>query len=245
MGNDIVQVRDPRCVGKSRDLRFVKRVLDPEEMSRVLAADDTDEWLWLHWAAKEAAFKVVSKLQGQPPVFEHPRFRVDVHKVPVRHAEWSFGASGQVTYNGLRLPFRASLTLERIHALSWSGEDPLRDAPEIEITTGEASVGRSRNLLDAGAQPFALLLNERFSFHERRSIHSPPSAYVRLFARAAIAEALDIDERRLEIVCGPEPTGRTPPRVLLDGVDSAVDLSLSHHGALVAWAFAVEPAFSV
>ncbi|MEZ4424310.1 MAG: 4'-phosphopantetheinyl transferase superfamily protein [Gemmatimonadota bacterium] len=240
VGNDVVLVRDARCVGKSRDLRFAKRVLAPEELSNVLASEDPDESLWLHWAAKEAAFKVVTKIEGHPPVFAHARFVVDVQRGPSRHTEWSFEASGTVTFAGVRLPFRASVTRDRIHALSWSGEDPQREAPEIEIRTGEASVGRSRGRVDAGIQPFALLLNERFSFHERRSIHSPPSAYVRLFARASIAEALDVDERRLEIVSGTEATGRVPPRVLLDGLPAPVDLSLSHHGALVAWAFAVE-----
>ena len=41
------------------------------------ASDRPDELLWRLWAAKEAAFKVVSKIRGAPPLFVHPAFRVD------------------------------------------------------------------------------------------------------------------------------------------------------------------------
>lgn len=56
-------------------------------------------------------------------------------------------------------------------------------------------------------------------------------------ARQALAAAIGVAERDLEIGCGPGKPGRRIPNVLLRGKDLPVDLTLSHHGRLVAWAF--------
>ncbi len=208
----------------------------------MLGESDATEALWLCWAAKEAAFKAVSKQAKEPPVFAHRAFRVVVDSQPPR-SRHSFDVGGVVTHEGVAIPFEASVSPRRIHALAWSGADATT-ASDLQIQIGEVSVGRSVDKMDAGLQPFELLLNERFTFRERRSIHSPPSAYVRLFAREAIAGALDVDERRLEIVCGHEPTGRMPPVLMLDGTPGPVDVSLSHHAPFVTWAFTVSPDFT-
>ncbi len=249
VGNDIIDLRDPRCPGKSRNLRFLARVFHAGEASRILAAPDADQALWLHWAAKEAAYKVVSKLMGSPPVFEHSAFVVKAGRAPAGTPEPSgirsgFEAIGSVTYRDLTIPYRAAVDTSRIHALAWSGEDPDGPVPSVGISTGEANV-RAPNVggTAGGGAPDALqfFLKERFTSRERRSIHSPQSAYVRLMARSAIAEDLGVDERRLEVLCGDAPTGRTPPRVLLDGRAGPVDVSMSHHGKRVAWAYALVP----
>ena len=234
VGNDIVDLGHPRCSGKSTDLRFLNRIFHSSEASRILSEEDPDRALWLHWAAKEAAFKVVSKVLGDPPVFSHAKFVVYVDRDSTSRAG-GFPIWGTVEWNELSLPFRAAVNETRVHALSWSGKDPSQEAPDIEIATGEAFVG-SGDLLGTGAAPFEFMLKERFSARERRSIHSPSSAYGRLLARTAIADALDVEEKRLEIVCGDQPNGRTAPQVLLDGQDADVDVSLSHHGDQVAWA---------
>ena len=242
MGNDVVFLQDPRCVGKSRDLRFLKRVLTASEAAWVLGEPNADEALWLCWAVKESAFKVISKLSEEPPVFAHRSFSVTVDPLAA-HGRHSFDIGGKVDYQGFTMPFEASVSPRRVHALAWSSADPARTPDDVAIQIGEVAVGRGSDRLDTGLQPFQLLLNERFSFRERRSIHSPPSAYVRLFARQAIAGALDIDERRLEIVCGHEPTGRVPPVLMLDGSEGPVDVSLSHHAPLVTWAFTIAEGF--
>ena len=84
VGNDIVDLRDRRCPGKSRHLRFVNRVFHPAEASRILSSPDADGMLWLHWAAKESAYKVASKVLGDPPrvrVNEFERTCMDCHRV--------------------------------------------------------------------------------------------------------------------------------------------------------------------
>jgi hypothetical protein len=78
-------------------------------------------------------------------------------------------------------------------------------------------------------------LRGRFTERELDAVYSLQSAAVRLGARADLARALDVEERRLEIVCDPGPTSQRPPRVMLDGARARADVSLSHDGRWIAW----------
>lgn len=211
VGNDVVDLHDPRTVGKAGDARFLSRVLQDDERAAVAAAPDPEESLWIHWAGKEAAYKLVSKLRGAPPVFVHRDFVVDGECVEHEGSRY-----------GLSLTRRGSA----IHALSCFGA-PLADALPGMGTLDQPGTPWSGSLE-------ALL--SRLSEREGDPVHSLASAAVRLGARAALARALDVDEKRLEIVCEPGVTGRRPPRVLLDGAPAPADVSLSHHGDWIAWA---------
>ena len=77
VGVDVVDLDDPRCVGKQRDDRFLRRILADAERKRVRESHDPAVTLWRTWAAKEAAYKVISKIRAAPPPFVHAAFRVD------------------------------------------------------------------------------------------------------------------------------------------------------------------------
>lgn len=230
MGNDVVDLADRRCVGKSGDRRFLARILAPEEAGRIRESSRPDTLLWLFWAAKEAAYKVASKLESEPPPFVHADFRVALGDRPLRP-----GARGRVSWREMELPFRASVEAERIHALAWraDGGDP-----------GELPPGISSGLLrlpDEGpAGGWRQDLASRFTAREWGPVHSWPSAVVRLEARAELARRLGVEEDRLQVVCPGDAPGRTPPEVLLDGARAPADVSLSHHGRFVAWAVRTE-----
>lgn len=214
VGNDVVDLRDPRTTGKDRDSRFLARVLRDHERAAVAASADSHEALWLHWAAKEAAYKVVSKLRGEPPVFVHRDFVV---------------VGDAVEHEGARYPLDVRRHGPALHAASCVG------APLHELVTG---LGR----LDDADAPWGGTLDElmaRLSGREADPVHSLASAAVRLGARGALAAAMGVEEDRLEIVCAPGVTGRRPPFVLLDGAPAAADVSLSHHGDWIAWAILV------
>lgn len=211
VGTDVVDLRDPRTVGKVRDGRFLARVLHDHERGAVAASPDPDEALWIHWAAKEAVYKVVSKLRGSPPVFAHRDFVV---------------VGDAVEYEGGRYPLDVRRHGPALHAVSCTG------APLLQVLTG---LGR----LDEPHAPWSGSLEElmaRLSRREADPVHSLASAAVRIAARGALAAALGVDEDRLEIVCAPGVTGRRPPFVLLDGSPAPADVSLSHHGDWIAWA---------
>lgn len=219
VGNDVVDLTAPRAAGRHRDERFVARVFTEEERACILADDDPSLRLWLGWAAKEAAYKVVSKSLGDPPPFAHRRFQVT----------WSGTGSGVVRYEGqdVQLLIQHAGPEGHVHVL----------AHKPRAVEGPARVDR----LDREGTPWLAPLEsllERFTDLERASVHSVPSAAVRIAARDDAARLLDVDVGRVEIVCGPGALGRRPPRVLVDGTPARVDVSLSHDGPWIAWALA-------
>jgi len=221
VGVDVVDPLDPRCVGKGVDERFLRRVLGDEERAAVAVAAHPDAALWRLWAAKEAAFKVVSKLCGSPPPFVHPAFRV--HPAAAGSAE----GGGIVTWRELSVHIRWHEQSDQLAALGWD-----RPAVPERIDWGWGTVGE---LDPVPNKPLDALL-ERLGEGERDAVHSRASALVRLAARTALATALDIAEDRITLICAEGPRGRTPPVVYVDGLPVPVDLSLSHHGRWLAWA---------
>ncbi len=71
VGNDIVDLKAPAAKGKSSNTGFVKRVLTKNETLTMLNAEKPDTLLWLFWAAKETAYKAISK--KAPYVTSSPR----------------------------------------------------------------------------------------------------------------------------------------------------------------------------
>ena len=61
VGNDIVSLSDWDARRKSTNSRFLKRVFTPDEQRLIQLANDPDRVLWSFWAAKETAYKVLSK----------------------------------------------------------------------------------------------------------------------------------------------------------------------------------------
>lgn len=64
MGNDVIDLTDPENVGKSCDRRFCRRVFNNDELALISASSQPDTILWAIWAAKEAAYKVVSRIDN-------------------------------------------------------------------------------------------------------------------------------------------------------------------------------------
>jgi len=214
VGNDVVDLDDPALRGKTGHARFLERVLTPAERVSVLGAEDPHLALWSCWAAKEAAYKVVSKLRGSPPVFVHSAFVTGVEGV---------------AFEELAIPVRARRLGSALHVVAAVGADPASVAAEV------ARVDEAGAPWDA---PLERLL-ARLTAREADPVHSVPSAAVRIGARASLAAALAVAEERLEIVCAPGQVGRRPPAVLLDGAPAPADVSLSHHGGWIGWAFSV------
>jgi phosphopantetheine--protein transferase-like protein len=233
LGNDIVDLTDPRHVGKARDRRFLERVFSPREQEEIRNADDPDRALWARWAGKEAAFKTVSKSLGIPPTFVHPRFAVCLSDPSDSEPEAGSPSDppmtrfGQVQYGDTVLPLRIETRGPQLHAVTWISQ-PSRDVPPFKW--GSEEVAERRGEWKAALQP-------EFSPTEWACVSHEMSALARLAARRSMASALGVGERELEIGCGPGKPGRRIPRVLSGGEPLPVDLTLSHHGRLLAWAF--------
>ena len=224
VGNDVVDLGEARCAGKSRDTRFVERVFSASEQAGILSDADPDRALWRRWAAKEASYKVVTKLHGAAPTFAHAAFEVDFD---------DSGVSGLVRYGELVVPFGLHEAEDHLHAIAFGGANERAEARIIAGLEEKSSTW-------AGSAPTLADLRERFfQPAEREFVYSLPSALVRMAARRDMASALDVAEEDILILAREGQPGRVPPVVLVGGAAGRVDLSLSHDGRYVAWVFTV------
>lgn len=231
VGNDVVDLEQPRTEGRSADERFVARVFDADERAAIAAAEDADLELWTRWAAKEAGYKVISKLIGAPPPFVHRAFKVEWTDAgpTIESGEPDVVRRGRVTYEDREAVVVVSRRPRGVHAIGFGVSDGRPTGVRLHPQVA---------LLDAPDAPWLAPLEEleaRFSESELDAVYSKQSAAVRLGARAHLARALQVEESRLEIVCDPGPTSQRPPRVVLDGSRVDADVSLSHDGRWIAW----------
>jgi phosphopantetheine--protein transferase-like protein len=242
VGNDVVDLANPRTRGRASDARFMARVFTDDEQDAIRATGGSDVELWSRWAAKEAAFKSISKVIGAQPAFLHRAFQV----------RWSHttDASDEVVsragLQGVVVRVGAVEHADRVSHVSVRLRPGAVDGVAVCKPSGGADgdlvYRRVERLLDPASCWSGTLeeLMPRFTEREAEAVRTLESAAVRLGARADVARMLGVTERRVEIVCAPGPSSRRPPRVLLDGCGAAVDLSLSHDGGWIAWAIWVE-----
>lgn len=219
IGIDVVDCRDPRVLrGLPKD-RTVERVLSEAEAARLSSSADPVRDFWLHWGAKEAAFKAVTLLRGAPPVFAHAAFEVDLEAECVRYGEIELALVVHAT------PDRFVVVARSVEAV----EHPTWGAGTVE------ALHRGVGGLDVER-----LREGSFSAEERDAVRGLPSALVRLAVRSEAAHCLGVEERRLQVICPPGPTGRRPPYLHLDGVPGTdIGISISHDGDWLAWAVSV------
>ena len=220
VGVDVVDLTADRLRDRGLSPRFLDRVFTDSERARIRKAADPVTETWQLWASKEAAFKVVTKLLGAAPVFEHRAFQVtDAPGSPPT----------EVQYGDVRVALTARADAEHVVVHAWND-------PSSLVMVSEMGQDEAQDILDF-REPFDAWCGERFSPEEREALHSRASAFVRLLARRDVAQFLDLDEERLSIRAGPGTTGRRPPYLYVDGRESPfMDVSFSHHGTRLAWA---------
>lgn len=123
VGNDVVDLKDPENIGKSRDDRFLCRVFTAGERELIASVPSPDTLLWSLWAAKEAAYKAVSS--ADPAVCSIPRrYRVvleaeDATRKIVRLA-------GKVITPRGELVLEVTVSADWVHALAAGAEEALK-----------------------------------------------------------------------------------------------------------------------
>lgn len=116
VGNDVVDLEDPAIAQTHLRERFVARVCAEPERA-LLRHGDVKRTLWSLFAAKEAAFKALSK--DGPLVFAHRRFVVS--------ADFR-----SVQYGAQALWLRVEVDGPCVHAVAWTDDEtPLFGAAQI------------------------------------------------------------------------------------------------------------------
>ena len=246
IGNDVMDLRDPRCRERDSDDPLLTRILSLQEREWLEGGTDAELWsirLWALWAAKEAAFKVHCKLaagEGGPflPKSFSCRLETDVPSdgTAVR-------IHGKVDRVGGRVPVRVEGSSNRsyVHLVGWDGtnERPRRGRLELGLEAVEPE----------GSEEDLEALRPLFTAAEWEGIYSLRSARARLLARdrirahvgSTIASARDgFPDTAVEIRTARGRPRQSPPRIWFAGREvPELDLSLSHHGRFVAWALLV------
>jgi hypothetical protein len=194
-------------------LRFLKKILTDTEIEQVRSSDAQDEVLWSFWACKEAAYKVIQK-QTSNATF-----------VPRR---WSVGFQ-------TLLDSSVSLQTHKKNYRDGSVWVPGFDAVCFRLFYF------SSYLHCIAADAYCAMENivagvERMPEQENAP-GADPSVFVRLRMIHSLAAALRIPEEDLQIIRKTENGGLTPPRLYIAGVPSGMELSISHDGRYVAYAY--------
>jgi phosphopantetheine--protein transferase-like protein len=216
IGNDIVDLAEPGVAGKEQDRRFMDRVFTPDERARILASAAPTIALWKTWAAKEAAYKIASKIRGKV-VFAHRAFEVEPGTTN------TLGHSAKVRFDGLDIRVRWQTARDYVHCVGQL----------IQQSAGDASAApRAPRRIISDIVHHGHLLYGTLTAAEQASVHSTPSARVRLVARR-LFERWEL--QGAEVLRQWREWGWSPPVVALEGQPLAgFDVSLSHDGRFVA-----------
>jgi len=221
VGNDVVDLEDEEAIGAHLRDRFVQRVLAAEERERLSGDPEPHARVWAFFAAKEAAYKVAVKKRPET-IFAHRRFLVAPD-------------FGSVRFEDLHLSLQLVREDRFVHAIAFEGGGPLRSrrasGGESRIAGGGRSGGGASSEGEGSPVP---------RWGVARLSGDDPSAEVRRRICEGVGLELGLDPDELEVVRDPAPgswDGRGPPRLLHGGRPLSLDVSLSHHGQFVAWAF--------
>ena len=198
-------------MGKSEDTRFVQRVLNASEQRQVFASTHPDIILWALWAAKETAFKAVSK--AFPDVSSAPRcYPVELDSKTIRET-----AQGRVMTPHGSVEIKIDFQENYVHCIGIFGASDNFESIHCHIEETDTHAPQA-----AG------------------SISEKESLAVRRLAIENIAKSLHMNARNIRIIRSQAENRLHPPAVYVDDKRQNIEISLSHAGRFAACAFLIK-----
>ncbi len=211
IGNDVVNLSDSQARAKSGNIRFLNRVFTQNEQDLICRSIDPDLAVWSLWAAKESAYKAISKK------------RIGITSSP-RKYEIKLDSSPRHGF----LTGAAITPAEPVFFNLFSGTDFVHCvAAESRTTLNLILWGMERS--DTGCY-------QRGAFHGFQD----ESATARMAAVSAIAAYLGVKPEDVNIRRDRHSGSLCPPVAYLKGERIKGDLSLSHDLPFIAYAFMPE-----
>ena len=212
-GNDIVDLIRLPNGQKSKDSRFQKKILTDTEIDQVCCSGNPEAALWSFWACKEAAYKVVQK---------------NDHCAAFLPGRWS------VRYRDFQDLPESKPSLQRLCregevVIPGSGNVYVRlfTFPSyVHCIASDTAEGLSRIVARVDRLP-----------RRENSFRRDPSLFVRSKLLCCLARHLRLPVKDMSIVRKLQKNGLGPPLLCIAGVRSAVDLTISHDGCYVAYAY--------
>ncbi len=228
LGNDIVDLNEAGITGKFYSARFVERVFSREEKSAISLSENPDLTLWMFWAAKETAYKIISKITG-PPVFSYKKFKTTFRK-KISKSKSKF----EVVYDARQFQIELATNINYIHAVGAHANTS--ELPNYLLSEKVHQVTHSE--LKDWQNPNSW--SEHFTKEELVSIHHAESALVRFHCKKLVAKELKVAPSRLQIIRPSKARMPQPPFLLLDNKQTEIDISLSHHGLWLGFCFSIK-----
>jgi phosphopantetheinyl transferase (holo-ACP synthase) len=203
IGNDVVDLRHPANAKKSRDFRYLKKILTDVEIELVGDAENPDKALWSLWACKETAFKVISKS------YTGLSFLPRHWSVQLNQCDGMF-KEGEVTIPGVGAVFvQLRSPDDYVHCI---GANNLPDLNNI--IWGIESLPKSATAEEV-----------------------EPSLFVRDCLSRRLADVYQLNFREMEVRRAKKGSELQPPYLYYENKKTSFDISLSHDGQFVAYAF--------
>ncbi|MBA4369607.1 MAG: hypothetical protein C0403_18435 [Desulfobacterium sp.] len=207
IGNDIVDLCHPQAIARYEDQRFVNRVLTLAEQKKLRSSSFPNECLWSFWAAKESAYKAISR--SFPLVSSSPK----QYEVSIGDIGSSSFFHGMVTTPEMPVQIKGVISTDYVHCLGVTGMD--MDDQTIETNICPIRTDNKGDII----------------------LPDQESLFVRELAKDRIAEYLKAEVSQVQIrreIIANQPG---PPEVFFQGEKIPINISLSHDGRFVAFAF--------
>ncbi|MBN2514747.1 MAG: 4-phosphopantetheinyl transferase family protein [Deltaproteobacteria bacterium] len=213
VGNDIVDLTDPLAKGRSMDTRFIDRVFTSHEQEQIVNDGYPDVRIWCLWAGKETAYKILCKLYGH--ITSVPRrYEVRMSASDDNHDDNRPIISGVVRTPYGPVSIRIFNEEDYLHCIGVTGPEELMNSVVWGIHKAEPVEGEEY-------------------------IYSPEAASVeiRKVATKEIALCFQEDIEHIDIFRFKGSHGLGPPTVYIKGKEAMIDISLSHDGHFLSYAF--------
>lgn len=203
IGNDIVDLKTDDAISYPKNLRLVNRIMCEEEQESFYHLGGSNTMFWIHWAAKEAVFKIIKKLD-QYSIFSHRLYQLKLLEVNTE------SAVGFVSYKAEVYPVTFSFNQYWVHCMATTiyetGHIISSVRPNTEIEFSQWSL-----------KP-----------QELASIHSKESLLVRCLVKNILK---DLTGRNFEVQRPVLLKKFGPPELWInDKKCRDMDLSMSHDG---------------
>lgn len=228
IGNDIVDLDLSFRSNSFNRPGFIAKILNPSE-ERVLSDFHCSQTLfWVFWAAKEAAFKVAAKM-GKIDLFSPKKFLVkktDSENFSLANSHSNL----EVVFYHDRILVEIQIDQDHtcIHAIASLAQEN-SNKEQAKIFSGQVDLTTLQSI-DFPNFP-------AISSNSKETDLRQESLIVRHLCILHIAAKFNLSFDRLRIIRRRNKKFLGPPQICYDDQICALDLSLSHHGKWVGWAF--------
>jgi len=220
LGNDIVDMNDARNHSRHADTRFVNKIFTKTEQQQISASDMPDYMVWVLWAAKESAYKIINKRTGKR---SYAPFLLEVEMKDVMIAPYLQKESKNIE-NKDRLDKRRIL-------------EGIVSAPDFKIHV--QILVTPRFIYCTGCSDISSIKKIEWGIENNSFVSdNDQSLLIRRSAEKHIARSVgkNIEDIRITRDIVEEKPG--PPLVYINNEKSkAIDLTLTHDGPYSAYAF--------